>query len=818
MSSPVDYSFDGFLRLLKQENAREILLTLVQSPNFQGLNVAPRLVAPVSQNLTADLNLALATAASTPLVQAQADKNTRDVSQVPGALNLEEMDVPRDDDSRPDIQPLSSPVPQSSTADADSAPFNAASVPPQPLAHVLASTLPQTPANPGPTPLAQAAPTVPTAPRPFSAIDRWEEEQREFRRRQEEAIEMVNDISPPPSPVSSDSSDDVVWDNRENMFVPKYEKDSAKHPLISLDQSFTEGPFRPAIDYELHKMRKEDRAREKAERKIQEKNDRERPIFDWLLMVGRKKESEPEIPNLASIKSFIYETEAVDSFIKEKRKRKDKADIEEAAWKPSMPPYKRRASPPKTSLEAEKRNDNGIADQAGEGQGNKVPENTGKQQVKEPLRGKADVGSQPAENNPSIYMNMTLEHEKNELKRKEMDDGDENESSPQPPKKRLKKVSFAETPTEVRTIPEEEVTVDEDSYPWQESVTTDISPEELYEYSDDELEAADGLMQLSRESTLQDVPSELGNGELSAPQAPQQPWQPPPEVENLRLHEANKAYGFKATNIYPPESDLVKVAPLRTQPYVFGGVREENPLKRKAKGEAGAARPAKVTKTRPWKDKAITEPVRRSRRIQAKVGPFEDDSSSVVDGRGGPESATPTQALNSGFAPAVGACPQPGTTPEGASSNQQSDSPNPNTSSETAGTQQTTEHSEVVQKPDQPMKLSIKLVKAKARVSETAVVQPSTASSITAREKPGKLVLKLKTKTEAASLPPAEAAAEGSSTHHQSGTTAAATVPDLLNSQPTPEPLVTVKRRPGKKYLMVKIKVGGANLERLMRQ
>lgn len=210
--------------------------------------------------------------------------------------------------------------------------------------------------------------------------------------------------------------------------------------------------------------------------------------------------------------------------------------------------------------------------------------------------------------------------EQNERKRKDMDGLEEDaKESSQPLKKKRKQVSFAETLTEVRTIPEEEVTVMEDSDQWQAYRSTDISRKDLYGYSGDEQEAAEGLVQLSWETT-QDVPESSPTpfgpvyGEPSSPQAPQQPWQPPPEVEGLSLSGR-----LPVTDVRPSQRRLVGVAPPRIGPYVFAGVRTEYPLKRRAEGEPGAARPIKMRKTRQLKDQVTAEPVRRSRRLQEKA-------------------------------------------------------------------------------------------------------------------------------------------------------------------------------------------------------
>ncbi|KAF2444723.1 hypothetical protein P171DRAFT_484816 [Karstenula rhodostoma CBS 690.94] len=499
MSSPENYTFDAFVELLQQGDARELLLELVEDPNFMGLNVAPRTPVPVSQNLTAATN---------------------------------------------------------------PTPTNAASAPPA-----------QAPANPVPTPLAQATPTMPTAAPPLREED-----------------ELPEDISPSPSPASSDSSNDVVWNNWENKHVPKYEKDPAQHPLIPLDQSFTSLPYSAAISYEQHKIRKENRAREKAERKEREKNDRERPIFEWLLKVDSEKEENPEIPDLASIQEPRCETEALDTLLKGNRKRKDRADPEEAVEK-SMPPSKRRSTSPEEVPEDEQKGKDRVP----------VEENSNEDQTSGKGR--------------SIYMDMILE---NERKRKDMDDPKEDaDESSQRPKKKPKQVSFAETPAEVRIIPEEDVTVEPEAEP---------------EYSDDEREDAEPRRQPSLDATqdapaLSDTPSGPAHGAPSSPQVPQQPWQPPPEVEDLRLHPgSNNTYGrFPALDLYPPRRKLAAVPPIRTEPYVFGGVRQSNPLKRKAKGEPKGAG------------------VRRSKRLQKAATPEDEDSAAPDGGQVAPERAAPDQ-------------------------------------------------------------------------------------------------------------------------------------------------------------------------------
>jgi hypothetical protein len=68
-------------------------------------------------------------------------------------------------------------------------------------------------------------------------------------------------------PVLSDSSDDMIWDDWTEESVPKYQKDAEQYPVIPLDQSFTEGPYRAAIEYELHKMRKQEKREMNGNRK-----------------------------------------------------------------------------------------------------------------------------------------------------------------------------------------------------------------------------------------------------------------------------------------------------------------------------------------------------------------------------------------------------------------------------------------------------------------------------------------------------------------------------------------------------------------------
>jgi hypothetical protein len=91
----------------------------------------------------------------------------------------------------------------------------------------------------------------------------------------------------PDSPVLSDSSDDMVWDDWKEDFVPKYEKDVEQHPVIPLDQSFTDGPYRAAIEYEQHKIRKQEKREISGNRKRKRMADPEEPE-DQVLHPARK--------------------------------------------------------------------------------------------------------------------------------------------------------------------------------------------------------------------------------------------------------------------------------------------------------------------------------------------------------------------------------------------------------------------------------------------------------------------------------------------------------------------------------------------------
>ncbi|KAL5448812.1 hypothetical protein PMIN07_009269 [Paraphaeosphaeria minitans] len=610
MSSPVLFSFDGFVRFLMQEEARSHLILLVQNPNFRGLNVAPRPPTPVSQSSTIDPNSAPATVASTPLVQAPADTKPQTFSQVPGA----QMDVLQNDDSLPD------------------------------------TTHPNIPAY---------------------AYD-------------------------------SDSSDDLEFEIDQQAWVPKYKKN---HPLIPLDKAFHASMISAnAMKYEYHKIRKEDREEEKLERGELDEPRTPRPRYfgPWLKVNPDEPEMEYRVDGLRPLHSsppFALKQ------IKSKRQPQKKlTKVIDKSW------HKYHSD----SLNEVVENEESERKRKGMGDPEEDEDDSSPQPPKKKLK-KVSFTEMPTEVR-TIPEEVTVDENYFQWRGLEPTDTCpeelyeySNEDEPENAD-RLAQFSWEATPQniplEIRsTIQQAPV-----------SLTPSTSPEAQSKWSNDVQEAVNTIreeaarmpseaaetvktfmetfQQFSRATIAQDVleiystPRGPEHGELSSPPGPQQPWQPPPEVENLRLHEASKAYGFEATDLYPPESELANVTPPKTGLYVVGEPREENPLKRKAKGEAGAARPTKVTKTRQPNDMAIAEPARRSKRIQAKSGRIEDGSSSIIDGAAVPEPAAPAQELSSSSAPDVA----------------------PDTSPETAEAQTTTERLEVVQNSDQPMKLFPKLV------------------------------------------------------------------------------------------------------------
>ncbi|KAJ4349758.1 uncharacterized protein N0V89_008376 [Didymosphaeria variabile] len=323
-----------------------------------------------------------------------------------------------------------------------------------------------------------------------------------------------------------------------------------------------------------------------------------------------------------------------------------------------------------------------------------------------------------------ILLETALKEHTGGLKRKQFDSVDEpDDGDSQPPQKKAKDASFTETFDTVRVIDpkgDTEVpskfplkpsktaigtldanpsvhTIDKKSPP---SVATEASTSAAQalndtvvadnttshaEYVDETPEAEESLLQLSKQdATLHAVPAppksprEPNNEVPVSSQASEQedassalkqvstltPWQPPPEIENLRLS--------KNINLHPSRQLLAKVTKPRKEPYVFAGKR---PSKRKAAQEPDEeTRPAKRRNKQPAKDeqdarpasqrskrkeKVDVQPSRRSTRLNKDISSEREETLAP----NAPQSVAPAHEPNLNMAPAAELSSKPASPP-----------------------------------------------------------------------------------------------------------------------------------------------------------